>query len=105
MTLENIDHARTKVKSPQSNGIYERFHKSVLGEFYSVAFRKKVYNNLDELQKDLDDWIEHYNEERTHSGKYCFGKTPMQTFKDSLPLAKGKMPNKTLHTEAVPLFV
>lgn len=105
LTLEDIDHARTKARSPQSNGICERFHKSVLDEFYRVAFRKKVYKNLDELQKDLDTWIEHYNEERTHSGKYCFGKTPMQTFIDSLPIAKEKILDKTLQTEGVPLSV
>lgn len=105
LTLEDIDHTRTKVRSPQTNGICERFHKTVLDEFYRVAFRKKVFNNLDELQEDLDNWIKHYNEERTHSGKYCFGKTPMQTFKDSLPLAKEKILNNTLQTEGVPVSV
>lgn len=63
LTLEDIDHSRAKVKSPQANGICERFHKSVLDEFYRVAFRKKTYNNLDELQEDLDTCIRHYNEE------------------------------------------
>ncbi len=96
LTLEDIDHSRTKAKSPQTNGICERFHKSVLDEFYRVAFRKKIYNNLDELQEDLDTWIRHYNEERTHSGKYCFGKTPMQTFEDSIQIAKEKILDKTL---------
>jgi len=81
LSLEDIDHSRTRARSPQTNGICERFHKTVLNEFYRVAFRKKIYNTLDELQTDLDIWFKHYNEERTHSGKYCFGKTPMQTFK------------------------
>lgn len=91
LALEDIEHSRTKAKSPQSNGICERFHKTALDEFYRVAFRRKVYNSLDELQADLDRWLVEYNEQRTHSGKYCFGKTPMQTFRDSLPLAKEKM--------------
>jgi len=99
LTLEDIDHSKTKARSPQSNGICERFHKTVLNEFYRIAFRKKIYNTLDELQTDLDTWIKHYNEERTHSGKYCFGKTPMQTFLDSMPLVKEKMLNNTLQTE------
>jgi transposase InsO family protein len=90
LSLEDIDHSKTKARSPQSNGICERFHKTVLQEFYQVTFRKKVYNTLDELQADLDRWIETYNCERTHSGKYCYGKTPMQTFLDSIPLAKRK---------------
>lgn len=91
LALEDIEHSRTKAKSPQSNGICERFHKTVLDEFYRVAFRKKVYNSLDELQADLDQWLIEYNEQRTHNGKYCYGKTPMQTFRESLHLAKEKM--------------
>lgn len=91
LTVEDIDHTKTKAKSPQTNGICERFHKTIQDEFYSTAFRRKVYNSINELQKDLDDWIDGYNSERTHSGKYCYGKTPMQTFIDSIHLAKVKM--------------
>jgi transposase InsO family protein len=99
LTLEDIDHSKTRARSPQSNGICERFHKTVLDEFYRVTFRKKLYNTLDELQEDLDIWLQDYNEERVHSGKYCFGKTPMQTFRDSIPLMKEKMLNENLQTE------
>jgi len=98
LAIEDIDHTKTKAKSPQTNGICERFHKTILNEFYRIAFRKKVYTSLEELQKDLDEWIRWYNEERTHSGKYCFGKTPMQTFLDSLSLAKEKMLDCTRQT-------
>jgi transposase InsO family protein len=91
LAVEDIDHSKTKVRSPQSNGICERFHKTVLDEFYRVAFRKKVYGSLEELQKDLDVWLKEYNEERPHSGKYCYGKTPMQTFKDSLLMTREKL--------------
>jgi transposase InsO family protein len=91
LTLEDIDHSKTKVRSPQSNGICERFHRTIQEEFYAVAFRKKLYSSIEQMQKDLDEWIDYYNKERTHSGKYCFGKTPEQTFKDSLHLAKEKM--------------
>ena len=98
LSIEDIDHTKTKARSPQTNGICERFHRTILQEFYQVTFRKKVYNTLDELQTDLDKWVERYNCERTHSGKYCFGKTPMQTFMDSIPLAKEKMINQTVQT-------
>ena len=91
LALEDIDHTKTKAKSPQTNGICERFHRTIQEEFYAVAFRKKIYTSIEELQQDLDIWIEHYNKQRTHSGKYCFGKTPLQTFLDSLNLAKQKM--------------
>lgn len=91
LAVENIDHSRTRAKSPQTNGICERFHRTVQEEFYSVAFRKKLYSSLEELQLDLDGWISEYNEERAHSGKYCFGKTPWETFRDSAHLAHEKM--------------
>lgn len=98
LTVENIEHTRTKAKSPQTNGICERFHKTILEEFYQVAFRRKLYESLEALQADLDQWIEHYNHERPHSGRYCYGKTPKQTFQDSLDLAKEKLLNSTLQT-------
>jgi transposase InsO family protein len=91
LAVENIDHTRTKTKRPQTNGICERFQKTVLNEFYRVAFRKKLYHSLEELQADLDAWLVEYNERRPHQGRWCYGKTPMQTFLDSIPLAKEKM--------------
>lgn len=82
LQLNEIDHTKTKVRSPQTNGICERFHQTILNEFYRVAFRKKIYGDLETLQTDLDEYINHYNNERTHQGKRCQGKTPMQTFVD-----------------------
>jgi len=91
LAVEDIDHSRTKTKSPQTNGICERFHKTILQEFYRVAFRKKVYRSIAVLQADLDEWMAEYNEVRTHQGRWCYGKTPMHTFRDALPLAKEKL--------------
>lgn len=96
--LENIEHTRAKVKSPQTNGICERFHQTIQNEFYANAFRRKICHTLEELQKDVDDWIDQYNYQRTHSGKHCFGKIPMQTLKDSIPLALTKQLDQTLLT-------
>nr|WP_061246603.1 IS481 family transposase [Leptospira interrogans] len=90
LALEDIDHSKTKARHPQSNGICERFHRTIQDEFYAIAFRKKVYNSIEDLQKDLDQWSDSYNNERTHQGKYCFGKTPIQTFIDTKELAKNK---------------
>jgi transposase InsO family protein len=100
LAIEDIDHSKTKAKSPQTNGICERFHKTILQEFYQIAFRKKIYKTLEELQTDVDHWIKQYNEERPHTGKYCFGKTPMQTFLDSIPLAKEKILDNNLQAVA-----
>src|SRR5919201_974788 len=91
LAVENIDHTRTKVKSPQTNGICERFHKTVLNEFYRIVFRKKIYPSLEELQADLEMWLREYNEERPHQGRWCYGKTPMQTLLDTIQLAKEKL--------------
>lgn len=91
LAIEDIDHTRTKARSPQTNGIVERLHKTMLNEFYRIAFRKKVYRSIDELQSDLDAWVQTYNAERPHQGRWCYGKTPMQTFFDSLELAKEKL--------------
>src|SRR6202035_2288163 len=77
LAVEDIDHSRTKARSPQTNGICERFHKTVLQEFYQVAFRKRIYTSLEQLQADLDTWITGYNEQRPHQGRWCYGKTPM----------------------------
>jgi hypothetical protein len=56
-------------------------------EFYDIAFRKKIYHSLEQLQTDVDEWLKKYNEFRPHSGKHCYGKTPMQTFLDSKKIA------------------
>jgi hypothetical protein len=72
LAVEDIDHSGTKTKSPQTNGI-------------CGGFRKKVYRSIDELQVDLDLWVCEYNEQRPHQGRWCFGKTPMQTFLDAMP--------------------
>lgn len=100
LAVEDIDHSRTEAKSPQTNGICERFHRTIQEEFYSTAFRKKLYRGLDELQADLDEWMGEYNRERSHSGKYCCGKTPWQTFLDSKHLAQQKMLDRTLTTSS-----
>jgi len=91
LQIEGIEHSKTQVKHPQSNGICERLHRTMQEEFYAIAFRKKLYESLEQLQADLNQWMNYYNEERPHSGRYCYGKTPMQTFLDSKTLAVEKM--------------
>ena len=90
LAINDIDHTKTKAHSPQTNGICERFHKTILQKFYQVTFRKKLYGNLDELQSDLDEWRKYYNNERTHQGKMCCGRTPMQTLEDGKLIWKEK---------------
>lgn len=90
LALEDIDHSKTKARCPQTIGIFEWFNRTVQEEFYAIAFRKKIYSTLDEMQVDLDAWLYDYNHNRTHTGKYCFGRTPLQTCEETLSLAKEK---------------
>ncbi len=82
LAINDIEHTKTKAMSPQTNSICERFHKTILQDFYQVTFRKKLYGDLESLQVDLDNWLWHYNNERTHQGKTCCGRTPMATLLD-----------------------
>lgn len=82
LAINDIEHTKTKAMSPQTNGICERLHKTIWNEFYHITFRKKLYGDLDALQSDLDEWLAHYNNERTHQGKMCCGRTPMETLLD-----------------------
>jgi transposase InsO family protein len=93
LAINDIEHTKTKVKHPQTNGICERFHKTILQEFYQVAFRKKIYRSIEELQADLDQWIAFYNHDRTHQGKMCNGRTPMQTLRDAKEIHDSKVIN------------
>lgn len=90
LAVNEIEHTRTKARHPQTNGICERFHKTILQEFYQSALRKKIYSSLEELQADLDNWLEYYNNERTHQGKRCCGRTPMETLLDGKTIWKEK---------------
>src|SRR5215469_1677899 len=97
MTTSSTSRSRTSITAaprPRAHRPMESasgFTALVLDEFYRVAFRKKIDRTIDELQADLDAWITEYNEQRPHQGRWCFGKTPMQTFLDALPLAKEKL--------------
>lgn len=101
LAVENIDHSKTRARSPQTNGICERFHRTMKNEFYDTAFRKKLYHSLEELQADVDLWLKAYNEIRPHSGRFCYGKTPWQTFKDAAHLAKSKVLGSVFEPNAI----
>ncbi len=91
LAVENIDYTGTKTRHPQTNGICEHFHKAMLNEFYRVTFQKKINRTLVELQADLDAWMKEYSQQCSHQGRWCYCKTPMHTFEDSVSLAKEKI--------------
>ena len=95
LAVNEIEHTKTKARSPQTNGICECFHKTILQEFYQVTFRTKLYTDLETLQDDLDQWIHYYNHDRTHQGKMCCGRTPMETFDDGIKVCNQKLLDNT----------
>ena len=80
LELNDIDHRTTKIASPRTNGFVERFNRTILDEFFRTAFRKKLYESVDALQADLDEWLNHYNTERPHRGYRNQGRRPIETF-------------------------
>ncbi len=93
LAINDIWHTKTKVRSPQTNGICECFHKTILQEFYQVTMRKNIYTDLASLPVDLDEWLVYYNTERTHQGKMCCGRTPFETLQDGKQIWQAKLLN------------
>lgn len=91
LAVTDIEHTKTQARHPQTNGIGERFHKTVRQAFSQVTFRKKRYESIEHLQAALDTWLAHYNNERTHQGKMCCGRTPTATFLDGQQIWQEKL--------------
>ncbi len=79
LTLNEIEHRRTKVRSPQTNGFIERFNRTALDEFFRIAFRTTFYESVEHLQTDFDQWLVSYNTQRPHQGYRNMGRTPSET--------------------------
>jgi transposase InsO family protein len=101
LQLNEIEHTRIKVRHPQTNGAVERLNQTIQEEFYKVAFRKKLYRSLEEIQADLDEFMNWYNTERTNQGRYCQGRTPLQTFIEGLELYQQYVYDKEVMEAAV----
>jgi len=86
LALNLIERRRTEVRSPETKGFYERFHRTAKEDFSAVAFRKTFYESLDQLQADLDGYLEFYKRERAYQGYCTKGRTPWQAFSDGLAL-------------------
>ena len=82
LASRGITHSRIKPRCPKSNGMVERFNRTLLEEFYQIVMLRKVYTSLGELQDDLDQFIYYYNFKRTNQGYRLKGKIPYQKFTD-----------------------
>lgn len=101
--LNDIEHSRTKVRHPQTNGAVERLNQIIQEEFYNVAFRKKLYTSLEEMQKDLDEYLRKYNLDRTNQGKRCNGRTPYETFSEGVELYRKMVYDSKVQNEELSL--
>jgi len=84
LELNEIGHRTTKVRHPQTNGFVERFNRTMLDEFFRKAFREKLYESVEALQKDLDEWLIYYNRERPHQGYRNMGRRPIERIDEYL---------------------
>jgi transposase InsO family protein len=85
LTITDIAHRRTEVCSPQTNGFCERLHRTIQEEFFTSAFRRTLYDSVEQLQNHLDAYLNFYNRERSHQGYRTQGQTPYQAFLDGVP--------------------
>jgi len=88
LQLEDIEHRTTRVKRPQSNGIVERFHRTLLDEHFRVEGRKTWFETIEEMQAVLDQYLVVYNTKRPHQGRGMNGRTPVTAFIDGMPKSK-----------------
>lgn len=98
LQIEEIEHRKTKIRRPQSNGFLERFHRTLLDEHLRIKGREKWYDDLSEMQKDLDQYLVIYNTKRPHQGRNMNGRAPLTAFKEGLQKSYSKSKSKTSKT-------
>jgi len=84
LQLEEIEHRTTRVRRPQSNGIVERLHRTLLDEHFRVEGRRTWFETIDEMQVVLDAYMGTYNQHRPHQGRGMKGRTPATAFIEGL---------------------
>lgn len=95
LQLEGIEHRTTKVRRPQSNGFVERLHRTLLDEHFRIQGRQVWYESVEEMQKSLESYLQHYNRERPHQGRGMNGRTPYYAFLEGLLKDSGAQPDET----------
>lgn len=77
----DIQHHRIAKGQPYLNGYCERFQRTILEELYQPVFRRKFFNSIEALQKELDKYLVYYNFERPHFGLIKTGAIPADILK------------------------
>jgi transposase InsO family protein len=86
LAMEGIEHRRTKIATPRTNGFVERMNRTLLDECFRVAGRQTWYITPAEIQRDLDTFLHYYNLERSHQGYRLRGRTPAQALRETLAI-------------------
>jgi transposase InsO family protein len=94
LQLEEIEHRTTRVKRPQSNGIVESLHRTLLDEHFRVEGRRTWFETVEEMQQVLDSYIDGYNQRRPHQGRGMNGRTPAVAFVQGLPKSQQQREDK-----------
>ena len=76
----NVRHRLTKVRHPWTNGACERLNRTILEEFYQLAFRTRIYETFEQLNDDLQKYLRIYNYQRTHQGKRTNCRVPAELY-------------------------
>lgn len=84
LALHDIEHRRTKVRSPRTNGFVERMNRTLLDECFRIKGRTTWYTAPEEIQRDLDKYLSFYNLKRSHQGYRLKGRTPAQALREAL---------------------
>ena len=88
LSMEEIEHRKTKIRSPRTNGFVERMNRTLLDECFRVQGRQTWYMEVDEIQRDLDRFMRYYNLERSHQGYRLKGRTPAQALMEALGITE-----------------
>jgi transposase InsO family protein len=84
LQIEEIEHRTTRIRSPRTNGFVERMNRTLLDECFRIAGRTTWYLEVEEIQRDLDRFLEYYNLQRSHQGYRLKGRTPAQALREAL---------------------
>lgn len=94
LQLEGIEHRTTNVRRPQSNDFIERLYRTLLDEHFRIKGRTTWYESVEQMQTDLDSYLEHYNTQRPHQGRMMEGQIPYSMFKKDLKLIPKEVRSK-----------
>jgi Homeodomain-like domain/Integrase core domain len=78
LLLNDIEHRKTVIHSPSTNGFVKRFGQICTDEFFTPSSKNHSYQSLEALQADFDRWLLFYNTQRPNNGFPNMGQCPQE---------------------------